>query len=735
MLSLSWNIFRSIFYIVLSLLLYSQHACGLEYTVEMIEDKTAKQSIDDIISDQTIFETKALTSRNFGFTKSSFWLRVKYQLPRIAPHNYLLVNPVALIENFIVYDAQGKMLKNLGTRGDPATFDFGPSIRAMPIAKQEGVMYVNIFSQTTIQIKLAIEPANQFFLEEQISNFFKILYCGALLSLALYNFFLAFVLRTSSYYFYVATVVSFVIFQFSQNGNLVWLNPAFDEGLNLFSIPFFASIFYLFGLIFTYKFLSGSMFHPIVKFLFWIGVLGAVVLSSGSFYFDYEFLMPLVVLFSFLQVVILLVMAFNGIKLGRHQAPYFLAAWSFYFAGLVIIGLRNFALIPSNIFVDYSLQIGSTCEAFFLSFALAHRIRTAEQARSSLMLEKSYIEQNLQHEKFIVQTNQMLAHDLKAPIHIFERLLLTTKEEFDDQKPMIKEALFRTMSMINALKRGETDFSLKRSQQTMSFKMAENILLGKAVKNGIDLVFDFEAIKGYKFNLDYSKVERCLINLVQNALEAASKKVIIRAEVTQQDLVIQVIDDGPGVPFEVHPKLFEAGATFGKLDGSGLGLAYVKQVMQAHGGDIVYSREHDLTKFKCRLPRVLASRPSRGTCSEISDELIKPVDKKLIAVKFASEIVTDALVSCLESYGYQGIIVTKNLRDDYDVLVTDIISVFEQQADSGSRVIFLPENMNENDLIKKVPLRLGLQTCDVGGGGRNGSVGKDRPTLSGGQFI
>lgn len=94
-------------------------------------------------------------------------------------------------------------------------------------------------------------------------------------------------------------------------------------------------------------------------------------------------------------------------------------------------------------------------------------------------------------------------------------------------------------------------------------------------------------------NADVEKVERVLSNLVDNALKytPAGGKVSISAREGQEDeLLIRVADNGPGVPAEYQEKIFER---FQKVPnqesrrhGTGLGLAFCRIVAEAHGGKI-----------------------------------------------------------------------------------------------------------------------------------------------------
>jgi len=87
---------------------------------------------------------------------------------------------------------------------------------------------------------------------------------------------------------------------------------------------------------------------------------------------------------------------------------------------------------------------------------------------------------------------------------------------------------------------------------------------------------------------DFPKLGRALHNLLRNACEAVASNGCVRVEVSGFDgrVVISISDDGPGIPEEIRENLFLPFVTFGKGDGTGLGLAVVEKVVRAHGGDV-----------------------------------------------------------------------------------------------------------------------------------------------------
>jgi len=78
-----------------------------------------------------------------------------------------------------------------------------------------------------------------------------------------------------------------------------------------------------------------------------------------------------------------------------------------------------------------------------------------------------------------------------------------------------------------------------------------------------------------------------LINLVRNGLQAAGDKarVVVSTDISREDVRISVSDNGPGVASKQVQKIFEPFVSL-RSDGTGLGLAVVRSVAKAHGGDI-----------------------------------------------------------------------------------------------------------------------------------------------------
>lgn len=113
---------------------------------------------------------------------------------------------------------------------------------------------------------------------------------------------------------------------------------------------------------------------------------------------------------------------------------------------------------------------------------------------------------------------------------------------------------------------------------------------------------------------DKELLERAVFNLIENAQRHGQGVTEIRVDRAQDDVVVFVDDQGPGVPAADRERIFERFATHraarGSSSGTGLGLALVSRTVTAHGGT-VWCSEHEGSgaRFVIRLPSRLEVGP------------------------------------------------------------------------------------------------------------------------------
>jgi signal transduction histidine kinase len=121
---------------------------------------------------------------------------------------------------------------------------------------------------------------------------------------------------------------------------------------------------------------------------------------------------------------------------------------------------------------------------------------------------------------------------------------------------------------------------------------------------------------------DPRKLERALYNLLLNACEAAPAvggQVGVKVSENDGAISIAVSDNGPGVEESIRANLFHPFVSYGKENGTGLGLAVVQKIVQDHGGEISVERTAEAkTVFRIVLPGSLFEG-LRSTNNAIAD--------------------------------------------------------------------------------------------------------------------
>jgi signal transduction histidine kinase len=105
---------------------------------------------------------------------------------------------------------------------------------------------------------------------------------------------------------------------------------------------------------------------------------------------------------------------------------------------------------------------------------------------------------------------------------------------------------------------------------------------------------------------DPRKLERVLYNLLLNSCEAVvpeSGRIHVELKEARGGVEIRVSDNGPGIPETIRDQMFEPFISYGKENGTGLGLTVVQKIMQDHGGDVAVEKTSaEGTVFRLLLP-------------------------------------------------------------------------------------------------------------------------------------
>jgi two-component system NtrC family sensor kinase len=106
--------------------------------------------------------------------------------------------------------------------------------------------------------------------------------------------------------------------------------------------------------------------------------------------------------------------------------------------------------------------------------------------------------------------------------------------------------------------------------------------------------------------LSPDRLTQVLLNLVQNAREAGASRIEVRLDNPAGGVTVEVEDDGPGIPPELVPRIFDPFyTTKGDVNGAGLGLFVAEGIVRTAGGRIVADGRADLrrgARFRIEFP-------------------------------------------------------------------------------------------------------------------------------------
>jgi signal transduction histidine kinase len=106
--------------------------------------------------------------------------------------------------------------------------------------------------------------------------------------------------------------------------------------------------------------------------------------------------------------------------------------------------------------------------------------------------------------------------------------------------------------------------------------------------------------------IDETQFKQALLNLLVNARQVLTEGGVVTLRTragSRGDIVLEVEDNGPGIPAEMRERIFEVFYS-SRGGGTGLGLPIARQIIERHGGVIeLESEEGEGTQFTIRLPR------------------------------------------------------------------------------------------------------------------------------------
>ena len=201
-------------------------------------------------------------------------------------------------------------------------------------------------------------------------------------------------------------------------------------------------------------------------------------------------------------------------------------------------------------------------------------------------------------------------HDIRTPMGLisgYTDMMAETDDE--EERTRYAQQVNRQIDVLSAMTgdllafaRGERNVFIRKVFMHKFIAEMEDHLKHEFQDSGVEVTVD-APYRGAAY-FDETKLRRVFHNIARNAREAMPDggRFTVIAEQDEDDLAFHFVDTGGGVPPELADRLFEPFATSGKVGGTGLGLAMVKQIADEHQGAVGYKTSKKGTRFTFRLP-------------------------------------------------------------------------------------------------------------------------------------
>jgi len=260
--------------------------------------------------------------------------------------------------------------------------------------------------------------------------------------------------------------------------------------------------------------------------------------------------------------------------------------------------------------VTYRIPRHGTQEMMELSDAFA-RMRSEIQQANLALLESERL-------ATIGRMASSVSHDFRhylATIYANSEFLASDQFSARERAEIfadIRNAVLGTTDMIESLLIfSRTGSSVRRSAELMATLVERAATLARTHPDGekVRIETRYSDAGATRVVVDGNQIERAIFNLLLNACQAvqalgAAGQVLATIEVRQQEVVVNVIDNGPGVPDTILSSLFEPFVSEGKQKGTGLGLTLARSIASEHGGEVtLLSSRPGETIFQMKVAR------------------------------------------------------------------------------------------------------------------------------------
>ena len=225
-----------------------------------------------------------------------------------------------------------------------------------------------------------------------------------------------------------------------------------------------------------------------------------------------------------------------------------------------------------------------------------------------------------------------ISHELRTPVTIINGIIHQLRagrwgnsiKAADNQFEIIERNNLRLMKQINGLLELSQLDQHRFKMNPEVINLSERLLLFAAEFQSAaeqkNIKIDFHCRENIDLYADPHLFDTAILNLISNAIKFTSEGGIIKLEAERKHnkIIINVADNGPGIPEEQQKRIFDRFQQVENSEtsiwhGAGIGLSLVKGIMELHNGSIeLFSRPGKGSRFSLLFPKELQTRDKRN---------------------------------------------------------------------------------------------------------------------------
>lgn len=266
---------------------------------------------------------------------------------------------------------------------------------------------------------------------------------------------------------------------------------------------------------------------------------------------------------------------------------------------------------------DMSRHLGDTRRADEIGMAQRELHTMQEELRAALRQKN--------HLASLGAAVTKISHDLRNILAtaqlVSDRLAGLRDPALKPLLPPLISSIGRAISLAErTLKFGRADEPPPELTRQPLAPIVEDVRQAAGVEGGGNIAFHARIGANLEVAADSEQMHRALLNLVRNSMQAMAGRpggeVMISAHTTEDAVVMDVTDTGPGLADKAIQHLFQPFAGSTRPEGAGLGLNIAREIVQAHGGDLsLNATGPGGTTFRIRLPRPVGEAVPRARAS------------------------------------------------------------------------------------------------------------------------